>query len=100
MTDREKAINDTAEIMMRVFEEQTNALLYNLRPDIIEQKKRLEKQQANCPHIEWEQDMGFKVPYCGKTGQYCNVQCFWIQDSKTDSCDGWLCDDGERRNGG
>ena len=71
----EVEMNDAAEIMAKVFAQQTNALLYNLRPDVIEQKKRLEKQRANCPYIEWEQDMGFKVPYCGKTGQYCNGQC-------------------------
>jgi len=71
-------MNNAAE-MAKVFEEQTNAILYNLRPDVIEQKKMLEKQRANCPFIEWEQDMGFKVPYCGKTSQYCNGQCFCTQ---------------------
>ena len=76
MTDKEKANNVAAEIIMKVCEEQTNSLLYNLSPDVIEQKKKLEKQRANCPYIEWEQDMGFKVPYCGKTSQYCNGQCF------------------------
>ena len=76
MTDMEKANNDAAEIIMKACEEQTNSLLYNLRPDVIEQKKKLEKQRANCPYIEWEQDMGFKVPYCRKTSQYCDGQCF------------------------
>ena len=97
MTDREKANNNVAEMMMKVFAGQTNVLLYNLRPDIIEQNKRLEKQRANCPHIEWEQDMGFKVSYCGKTGQYCNGQCFWMQDSKIDRCGSRFCADGERQ---
>lgn len=79
MNDRETVNNYAAEIIMKACEEQTNTLLYNLRPDVIEQKKRLEEQRANCPHIEWEQDMEFKVPYCGKTSQYCNGQCFLMQ---------------------
>jgi hypothetical protein len=73
---------NNAEEMAKVFEWQTNAILYNLRPDVIEQKKRLEKQRVNCPHIEWEQDMGFKVPYCRKTGEYCNCQCLWTQEER------------------
>ena len=34
MNEKEKANNYAAEIIMKACEEQTNALLYNLRPDI------------------------------------------------------------------
>ena len=72
-----KKINhDAAEMIMKACKEQTDALLYNLRSDVIEQKKRIEKQRRYCPHIIWEQDMGFKIPYCRFTNQYCNGQCF------------------------
>jgi len=69
-----KKMND-AEMMAKMFEQQTNALLYNLRPDVIEKRKRVDEQRNNCPCVEWEQDMGFKIPYCKLTNQYCNGQC-------------------------
>ena len=64
-----------AEMMAKVFEQQTNAILYNLRPDVIERRKRVDEKKNNCLYIEWEQDMGFKIPYCKLTNQYCNDQC-------------------------
>ena len=72
----EKTDNYAAERIMKACKAQTDTLLYNLRPDVIERKKRIEKQRRYCPHIEWEQDMGFKIPYCRFTNQYCNGQCF------------------------
>ncbi len=70
-------INNTnnAEMMAKMFEQQTNAMLYNFRPDVIEKRKRVDELRNSCPSIEWEQDMGFKIPHCKLTNQYCNGQC-------------------------
>ena len=80
MSNTEKFNNNAAEILMKAFEEQTNALLYNLRPDVIEQKKRIEKQRASCPYIEWEQDMGKTIPCCKLYKSNCNGQCTFKEE--------------------
>ena len=67
-------MND-AEILMKMCEQQTNAILYNLRPDIIEKRKRIDEQRNSCQFIEWDYDMGFKIAYCKLTNRYCNGQC-------------------------
>ena len=69
-----------AEMMAKVFEQQTNAILYNLRPDVIEKRKRVDEKRNYCLFIEYEQDMGFKIPYCKLTNQYCNGQCLEKED--------------------
>jgi len=61
--------------LAKIFEQQTNALLYNLRPDVIEKRKRDSEFVQNCPNVEWEREMGFSVPVCSIDGQYCNRQC-------------------------
>jgi hypothetical protein len=64
-----------AEAMAQVFAAQTRALLYNLQPDVIADRKKREQKIENCPHVEWEQDMGRKIPFCKITGEYCSGQC-------------------------
>lgn len=63
------------EMMAKQCEMQMNALLYNLRPDVIEKQRRDSEFVQNCPNAEWERDMGFSVPVCSMDGQYCNRQC-------------------------
>lgn len=29
----------------------------------------------NCPSVEWEQDMGKSIPFCGLDGDMCDMQC-------------------------
>ena len=55
--------------------EQTSALIYNLRPDVIAYQKSKQHIIENCPFVEWEQDMCRKIPVCKKTNQYCSAQC-------------------------
>lgn len=64
-----------AKTMAKLFEQQTNALIYNLRPDVIEKRKRDSEFVQNCPDVEWEREMGYSVPVCSIDGQYCNRQC-------------------------
>ena len=71
-----------AEMMAKVFEQQTNAILYNLRPDVIERRKRVDEKRNICLYVEWEQDMGLKIPYCKLTNQYCNGQCLEKRSGK------------------
>ena len=64
-----------AKSMTRMFEEQTRALIYNLRPDVIVDKKLKQSTIENCPFVEWEQNMCRKIPFCKMTNQYCSAQC-------------------------
>ena len=63
------------ETLAQVFAEQTSALLYNLHPDVIADKKARQQQIENCLYVECEQDMGRKIPFCKITGEYCSGQC-------------------------
>ena len=40
-----------------------------------EEEAKKENMMKNCCYIEYEQDMGAHVPFCGRYGQLCNVQC-------------------------
>ena len=43
-----------------------------------QERDRKEKElRDNCPFIEWEQDMGRTIPFCGRDGgnTFCNMQC-------------------------
>lgn len=42
-----------------------------------EREKEEKELQENCPFIEWEQDMGRTIPFCGRDGgnAFCNMQC-------------------------
>ena len=61
--------------LAKLFELQTNAILYNLRPDVIEKQRRNSEFVQNCPNVKWEREMGFSVSVCSIDGQYCNRQC-------------------------
>lgn len=63
------------ETLANVFAAQTRALLYNLQPDVIADRKTKQQKIENCQYVEWEQDMGRKIPFCKKTGEYCSGQC-------------------------
>lgn len=54
---------------------QTQALLYNLQPDVITYKKIKQHIIENCAFVEWEHNMEGIIPVCKKTGQYCDAQC-------------------------
>lgn len=54
---------------------QVLALLYNLQPDVIADRKARQQKIENCQYVEWEQDMGKTIPFCKKTGEYCSGQC-------------------------
>jgi len=64
-----------AENIARMCAEQTNALIYILRPDVIAYQKSKQHIIENCSFVEWEQDMCRKIPFCKITNQYCNAQC-------------------------
>lgn len=68
---------DDAENIARMCEEQTRALIYNLRPDVIAYQKSKQHIIENCPFVEWEHDMCGKIPFCGTTNQYCSAQCVY-----------------------
>lgn len=40
-----------------------------------EEEVRKELFIKNCPHIEYEQDMGASIPFCQLDGNMCNRQC-------------------------
>ena len=63
------------ETLANVFAAQTGALIYNLQPDVFTDNKAKQQKVENCLHVEWEQDMGRKIPFCKITGEYCNGQC-------------------------
>lgn len=71
-----------AESIARMCAEQTSALLYNLRPDVIAYQKSKQHIIENCPFVEWEQDMGVTIQYCKLDNSFCNGQCFF----KTNDC--------------
>ena len=72
--------------MAKLFEQQTNALLYNLRPDVIEKRRRDSEFIQNCPNVKWEREMGFSVPVCSIDGQYCNRQCRQLRTGQPCAC--------------
>ena len=51
------------------------AILHGLCTFDSEQEKRMTEQMQNCPYIEYEQDMGFRISFCEMDGQLCNGQC-------------------------
>ena len=54
------------ESIARMCAEQTSALIYNLRPDVIAYQKSKQHIIENCSFVEWEQDMCRKIPFCKK----------------------------------
>ena len=66
-----------AENIARMCAEQTSALIYNLRPDVIAYQKSKQHVIESCPFVECEQDMCGKIPVCRKTNQYCSAQCIY-----------------------
>ena len=51
------------------------AILHGLCTFDPEQEERKMKQMQNCTYIEYEQDMGCRIPFCRLDGQLCNGQC-------------------------
>jgi len=60
-------------------------LIYYLFENKIDVMKEINRQyeslQADreymeqCPHIEWDQDMGRRIPFCGMTYEPCDLHC-------------------------
>lgn len=38
-------------------------------------RKQIEEQRNMCHHVEWEQDMSMRIPFCKLDGKICNMQC-------------------------
>lgn len=68
---------NNAENMAKMCAEQTNALLYNLRPDVIAYKKEKQRMIENCPMVEFENDMGAIISYCKLNNSLCDAQCIF-----------------------
>ena len=67
--------NDNAKLLARLGALQTNAIIQNMNPYVIQQRKNTDCMRQNCPFVEWEQDMSRTIPFCGKSGDFCNGQC-------------------------
>ena len=52
-----------------------NAMLYYLSTFDKDSEARKIKEQQNCPYLEEEQDMNATTLFCGRDGQFCNMQC-------------------------
>ncbi len=63
------------ETIAKMCTEQTNAILYNLQPQIIAQRKIRQQIIENCPYTEYEHDMSQTFLFCKLTGEFCNGQC-------------------------
>lgn len=59
------------EIGPNEFEEFLKNTLENER----KQKDNREEIRNDCFAIEWERDMGAKIPFCKLDGELCNLQC-------------------------
>ena len=61
---------------------QNRTLLNAFNPEVIEFRNKVITLQQNCPMIEWEHDMGARIPFCKLDNTFCNGQCVY----KTSSC--------------
>lgn len=58
-------------------------LLFSMNPDGFaerlkeerEKEKQKEDLQQSYPYIEWEQDMGANIAFCGSTNDFCDYHC-------------------------
>lgn len=72
----------TAEDIVSAMCAQTNTLLQAFNPEVIEFRNKVIELQKNCPMIEWEPDMGAKIPFCKLDNTLCHAQCAY----RTNNC--------------
>ena len=61
---------------------QNNTLLYAFDPEVMAFRNKVITLQNNCPMVEWEHDMGARIPFCKLDNTFCNGQCVY----KTSRC--------------
>lgn len=60
---------------------QNRTLLNAFNPEIMEFRNKVITLQNNCPMIEWEHDMGARIPFCKLDDKFCNGQCVYKESS-------------------
>ncbi len=60
---------------------QNRTLLNAFDPEIMEFRNKVITLQQNCPMVEWEHDMGAKIPFCKLDNTFCNGQCVYKESS-------------------
>ena len=61
---------------------QNRTLLNAFDPEVMAFRNKVIALQNNCPVIEWEYDMGARIPFCKLDNTFCNGQCVY----KTNNC--------------
>ena len=61
---------------------QNRTLLNAFDPEVMAFRNKVIALQNNCPVIEWEYDMGARIPFCKLDNTFCNGQCIY----KTNNC--------------
>jgi hypothetical protein len=60
---------------------QNRTLLNAFDPEIMEFRNKVITLQQNCPMVEWEHDMGAKIPFCKLDNTFCNGQCVYKESN-------------------
>lgn len=60
---------------------QNRTLLNAFNPEVIEFRNKVITLQQNCPMIEWEHDMGARIPFCKLDNTFCNGQCVYKESN-------------------
>ena len=60
---------------------QNRTLLNAFDPEIMEFRNKVITLQNNCPMVEWEHDMGARIPFCKIYDAFCNGQCVYKESS-------------------
>ena len=61
---------------------QNRTLLNAFDPEVMAFRNKVIALQNNCPVIEWEYEMGARIPFCKLDNTFCNGQCVY----KTNNC--------------
>lgn len=54
---------------------QNNALVQAFNPEVMAFRNEVITLQKTCPMVEWEADMGAKIPFCKLDNTPCHAQC-------------------------
>ena len=60
---------------------QNRTLLNAFDPEIMEFRNKVITLQQNCPMVEWDHDMGARIPFCKLDNTFCNGQCVYKESS-------------------
>lgn len=63
--------------ILSVFCAQNNALVQAFNPEVLAFRNAVIEIQKNCPMVEWEHDMGARIPFCKLDNAFCNGQCVY-----------------------